>query len=554
MSGLTQVPVASNPAARTYFLSTIVITTGVMLAANYLRAPAGLSAIFYSLFVIADYWGAVSLLLILTAALVVPSIRPVNVVLRWIGEHPEQIAFTTLVALSAGTLVVYQNHPLAMDEYAQYFQSRVFARGHLAGHFPVPLLDWLIPEGFQNAFLGVSRQTGAVASMYWPSFALLLAPFAALGIPWACNPLISAATLLVIHRLALRIFNDTETAGLAILLTVASPVFFANGISYYSMPAHLFANALYALLLIDPTPRRAFAAGLLGSIALTLHNPVPHLLFALPWIGWLALRPGGMRSLVALAAGYLPLSLLLGVGWFWFIGHLQNSAPGHSQIEHVQGLGSAFSLPGASTWEARLMGLAKVWVWAVPGLPLLAAIGAWKLRHNIACRLLVAAALLTFIGYLFVPMDQGHGWGFRYFHSVWFALPLLGAAAARTSETRSLVLACAALTLVFGVGFRAWQMASFIADQRAQAPAYTGQQRRVIILDPTATFYGPDLVQNDPWLRDNAVIMITRGRTNDEAMMHTYFPEMHRVYVDKFGTVWSRTTASSETQQRAERQ
>ncbi|MGG2305238.1 hypothetical protein ACE4Z6_27835, partial [Salmonella enterica] len=82
-------------------------------------------------------------------------------------------------------------------------------------------------------------------------------------------------------------------AGLAILLTVASPVFFANGISYYSMPAHLFANALYALLLIDPTPRRAFAAGLLGSIALTLHNPVPHLLFALPWIGWLALRPGG---------------------------------------------------------------------------------------------------------------------------------------------------------------------------------------------------------------------------------------------------------------------
>ena len=115
------------------------------------------------------------------------------------------------------------------------------------------------------------------------------------GIPWACNPVISALTLIVVHRLALAVFNDHEAAGIALLLTVASPVIFADGISYYSMPAHLLANSLYALLLIQPTPRRAFAAGVVGAIALSLHNPVPHVLFAAPWLMSIAARPDRVR-------------------------------------------------------------------------------------------------------------------------------------------------------------------------------------------------------------------------------------------------------------------
>ena len=150
-----------------------------------------------------------------------------------------------------------------------------------------------------------------------------MAPFTLVGMPWACNPVLSALTLLVVHRLALYMFEDTEAAGLALLLTVASPVFFGIGISYYSMPAHLLANSLYALLLVRPTPAKAFAAGIVGSIALSLHNPVPHMLFAVPWLIWIATRQGGVRLLAALCAGYLPLCLLLGVGWFEFSTHLQ---------------------------------------------------------------------------------------------------------------------------------------------------------------------------------------------------------------------------------------
>ncbi len=92
---------------------------------------------------------------------------------------------------------------------------------------------------------------------------------------------------------------------MVLLLTVASPVIFGIGISYYSMPAHLLANSLYALLLVRPTPLRAIGAGVVGSIALSLHNPVPHTLFAIPWLIWIVTRPGGVRLVGLMCLGYL---------------------------------------------------------------------------------------------------------------------------------------------------------------------------------------------------------------------------------------------------------
>src|SRR6185437_7921307 len=138
-------------------------------------------------------------------------------------------------------------------------------------------------------------ESGAVASMYWPGLALLLTPFTLLGVPWLLNPLIGGATVRAMHRLARQFFVGEEAVGLVVLLTVASPAVTINAISFYSMPAHLLANTLFVVLLLRRTLAAALLAGIIGSLALALHNPVPHLLFALPWIGWLAVQPGGWR-------------------------------------------------------------------------------------------------------------------------------------------------------------------------------------------------------------------------------------------------------------------
>jgi hypothetical protein len=566
---LSRFPVVPSAGPRTLFLVGAIVTTAIFLWAHQLRQSGdmhGLAASFFVLFADNDYPGTVCALLILVAALFGSRYLPVRRFVQWAGDHPIVIAIITASLLALGTLFIYHDHPLSMDEYAAYFQSRVFAAGRLHGGFPAPQLDWLIPRGFQDYFLNVSRVTGSVAETYWPGFALLLTPFTWAGVPWLCNPVISALTLLVIHRLALEMFDDREAAGFALLLTIASPVIFANGISYYSMPAHLLANSVFALLLVRPTPLRAAAAGVVGSLALTLHNPVPHMLFAAPWLVWVATRQGGMRLFASLIAGYLPLCVLLGLGWFLFSGHLLReglvSAVGPAAPWHrLQHMLEIFSLPDATVVLARLIGIAKTWVWAVPGLMILAAVGAVRWRRSALCRLFTASALLTLLGYFLVPVDQGHGWGYRYFHSAWMALPLLATAAlfrparfcsesgsrSRLFEdgaTKSFVATCTLLTLVLGIGFRAWQMEDFIARDLSQVPQYTASERRVVILDARHSFYGGDLVQNDPWLRLDEIRMYSHGAAADERMMAQYYPELHRVYADRYGTVWSRASAA----------
>jgi hypothetical protein len=557
---LSNLPIARSAGARTFFFASVIVTLAIMFWIPHISSH-GLTAIFFVLFARLDRLAALCMMLILLIGAFIFA-RSVAAVPGWVGKHPLAIALGTGVVLCAGSLLIYESHPLSMDEYAQLFQSEIFAHGRLTGQFPVPLLDWLVPTFFQNQFLVVSRPTGVLISGYWPTFALLLTPFTWLGISWACNPIISALTLVVIHRLALGLFHSEESAGLAVLLTVASPVFFANGISYYSMPAHLLANAVYALLLLEPTPRRALLAGIVGSLALTLHNPVPHLLFAIPWLFWVATRPRGMRLLGCLLIGYAPLSALLGLGWFWFSSGLSHASAASgggfgAQADSLQQIANIFSLPSATLVLARTIGIAKIWLWAVPGLLILAGVGAWKWRGSSACRALAASAVLTLIGYYLVPVDQGHGWGYRYFHSAWVALPLFAAAAFtrppetehrvglfENIETRTLVVACALLTLVLGVGLRAAQIRAFMTMDQQQVPAYAGTERRVVLIDASHSFYGQDLVQNDPWLRGNVIRMISHGETADATMMREQFPNMQRVYQDSHGSVWSATGAS----------
>jgi hypothetical protein len=554
---LANLPVVRSMGARTVLLGSASFTLAIALWTNNLTAQQtiGLTPIFIRLFIL-DNAGANCSLLLLVAAMFIGLRRDPRPLMVWICDRVVPIAGGTFLTLCLGSLFIYRSYPLSLDEYCALFQSQVFASGHLAGQFPPELLDWLIPKPFQSSFLFVSPVTGQVASAYWPSF---MTPFTFLGIPWACNPAISALTLIVIRQLALRIFADRATAGLAVLLTAASPVFMADGISYYAMAAHLLANAVFALLLLEPTAKRACLAGLVGSVALTLHQPIPHMFFALPWIIWLVRRREGIALTGWLIVGYLPLCVLFGIGWFLFSTHLPHeglveAAAGNVANRFVARTGSLFVVPPASLLMARLIGIAKTAIWAVPGLLLLAGAGAWKWRHDRYCRLLILAALITLFGYLFIPADQGHGWGFRYFHSAWLALPLLAAAALQGTpgsthpaasklfedhDTRTSVVACALLTLTFGNAWHGYQIRDFISMNLEQVPPHPDSGKRVVIIDPTYAFYGWDLVRNDPWLRGDSVMMITQGRAQDAEMMRRHFPQLRKSDGNIRGTVWT---------------
>ncbi|HEY8121640.1 MAG TPA: hypothetical protein VII78_10005 [Myxococcota bacterium] len=463
----------------------------------------------------------------------------------WIGEHASSTALASFVAFAFAARFVYQAHPLSLDEYAAVFQSELFAAGRITAVTSPALLDFLVPRDMQDLFFSVSHASGAIASGYWPGFALLLAPFSALGAPWLLNPLVGAATVRLAQHTAQALFASRERAGLCALLVLGSSAVTINAASFYAMPAHLLLNLAFATLLAAPTPRRALLAGLCGGLAFTLHNPLPHALFAAPFGVWLALRADRARTLPAIALGYLPLTLLLGVGWSAL---LARELPGGAgTAARVAELSAFFVAPNAAMLAARAVGLAKLWLWAAPGALVLALLGIGAARRDVRLALWAAAAALTALGYGFVPFDQGHGWGYRYFHSAWMAIPLLACAAIHargaSDERRALAgfaAACALLGLVVLTPLRALQVHAFIAQQLSQSPRSERGTPVLVLFETGVGYYTIDLVQNDPLFARRPLAMESLGRAANAAMRRRFFPDLVLLHADERGEVWGR--------------
>jgi hypothetical protein len=502
-----------------------------------------------------DVPGAVLLIVLLVAACLAPA-RAAQAALglvEKITRRPWSTAALAFIVLCCGALYVELNHPLAQDEYAALFQSKVFAAGRLTGQFPPELIANLIPSIYVNQFLYGSFQSGAVASAYWPGFALLLTPFSFLGVPWACNPLLAALALVLMGRIAARLTGEPQAAGWAMLLALASPQFTAMAITYFSMTAHLLFNLMFVWLLLERTTLRLVLAGAVGSFALVLHNPLPHALFALPWIAWLALQPRRYRYLLALAAGYVPLAAGLGLGWAYLLSEIQGPAPyglfapDGSALERVANffwgwhvrMRSAISAGVGSVLALRGADAVRLWQWALPGLPLLAAAGWWLGRRDPRILLLGLSLACTAAGFLLIGYSQGHGWGARYLHPAWGALPVLAAAAmVRVEALRRPVAALAVLSLVAATALRGWQIHGYVDAHLAHRPPAAAQGRQVVFIEPDLDRFTQDLVQNDPFLRNDVWTMLSHGPALNRELMRLRFPGARLVYRDRRGEVW----------------
>jgi hypothetical protein len=522
--------------------------------------PVGRMLVFQYLLREQDIAGSILVIAIALAAWMLRKQTPRFDPVGSLARNPWPTAMVTFVLLCVAMLTVALGHPLAGDEHLALFQSRVFAAGHLAGEFPRDLVARLIPTGYQSRWL-VASESGHVAAIYWPGFSLLLAPFTFLGMPWACNPLLASVSLVVMAKLASRLTSDPRAGGWAMLLALASPGFVGMALSYFSMTAHLLLNLLFAWLLLGRGAPRLVAAGVVGSLALTLSNPVPHTLFALPWIVWTARQPGGRRNLMTLAAGYAPLALLLGLGWWLFLRDLQGNTsalpypPGGDLLHRGANLlwylmlefRAVFALPGEETLAKRIGEQVRLWSWAVPGLPLLALAGWWLSRRRAAELQLFAASLVsTLLGFLLVSFDQGYGWGARYVHPAWGALPILASAAMVAIERgeagpqlRNYVFRAATYSLLFATALRLFQVHLFMAEQLALRPPFENGVRQVVFITPHFDFYTQDFVQNDPFLRDPVIFFMSRGQKRDhQDVIERRFPRARLTYQGPDGHVW----------------
>jgi hypothetical protein len=465
-----------------------------------------------------------------------PILRLVN----FTAQHPIGLAVASTAMLGLGAIVVYHDYPLSMDEYAAVFQSKIFASGGLLAHVSPTLVDWLIVRGFNGSFLIASSDTGIVMGAYWPGFALLLAPFQFLNVPWLCNASLSGLSIFLIQWITREITGDRHAAGWAMLFTLASGAFIADGISYYSMQAHLTANLLFVAMLIKPAGYRAFGAGIVGSLALILHNPVPHALFAIPWIAAMAMQRDQRRFLLPLIVGYLPG---VGIGFLWLVLRSEIGLSGRD-LAAMNGIASGvFAWPDATILNNRTAALVKMMVWAMPCLFVLALIGYARQGADLRVRLLNSSAILTFVAYLFVGFDQGHGWGYRYFHSAWGVVPILAGCAMTGRSQANLRLvsfagAAAALSLLFVVPFQMLQIEQFMSQHLAQLAPPKRPGNNIYFVHPLGGFYVADMVQFDPLLRNRDLLLVSHGAVLDAQMIQRNWPSAVKVSSERAAEQW----------------
>jgi hypothetical protein len=473
-------------------------------------------------------WFAVSICLL---AVLWDRPAPMVRLAEFLADRAVRVVLLSVALIALGAVVIYHDYPLSMDEYAGVFQSKILASGHTSAVLPSGYLDWLVVRGFNGEFLVTSRETGEIIEAYWPGFALLLAPFQFLRAPWLCNAVLAGLALFFVYWITLEITREKRAAGWSLLFSIASGAFVANAISYYSMQAHLTANLLFAALLMRQNRFRAFGAGLVGSLAITLHNPVPHTLFAIPWLIAMVTNRRQWRLLPPLILGYLP-GLALGLGWLLLrsdIGLRTHDVSGLSGM--TQGV---FAWPNAALLNVRVASLVKMWIWSVPCLFIFAILGCARYRGDTHVRLLATSAVLTFVGYLFVTFDQGHGWGYRYFHSAWGAIPIL-AACAMTDRSdaawrfHSFAGAAAVLSLVLTVPFQLSQIDGFVSQHLAQLGTPRRPGNNVYFIRPSGGFYVADMVQMDPFLRNQDLYLVSRGTELDAEMVHNNWPSAVKI-------------------------
>jgi hypothetical protein len=298
------------------------------------------------------------------------------------------------------------------------------------------------------------------------------------------------------------------------------------------------ANLLYAALLIKPSRFRAFGAGLVGSLALILHNPVPHALFCIPWIAALLMQRERRRYLLPLISGYLP-GVAIGLSWLLLRSEI---GVGGAAIHGVAS--GIFVWPDSALLNSRVAALVKMAVWAMPCLFPLALLGYVRQAADSRVRLLAASAILTFVGYLFVRFDQGHGWGYRYFHSAWGVVPILAGCAMTNSGQAnsrlvSFVGATALLSLLLIVPFQLSQIDRFISEHLAQLGPPQRAGNNVYFIHPQGGFYVADMVQFDPWLRNQDLFLVSHGRELDTQFVRQNWPDAVQVSRSPAADQWS---------------
>lgn len=511
------VPPSSPHAGGTRLLQAVcfslvgVSVLGLLLDAwidrNHLNSPHHWSSnnIFFYLFSKYDRW----------AFMAYGSLAAVLVLLlpRWRSAFPWPAAGSQLrlwhvaalgfLIMSGGTFLVCLNHPLAMDEFLATFQAQIFLSGHILG--PIPD-EWREYTKAMKPVLAASDEIrGTWAANYLPVYALLRTPFYWLGVDTVLNAAYSTGAVLLTAACARKIWPNESTAPwVAALLLGLGPQFLITGMTAYAMPAHLFFSMLWLWLwLRDDTPGYLLLP-VVGVMAIGLHQPNIHAIFAAPFLLLLPFRAGWKATL------YVGCIYAIGcLGWLEFMKYRQavpaNPGAASDAAQQLRIAADLFRAPNSISFIKLGMNFTQFFVWQpfVLGVFLiLAFLNLRRCPREIWC---LAGVFLGCLGFYFLStVGQGHGWGNRFMHPFLGATALLATAGwlqIRQLPAASWLLGVSlACTLLVELPYRAWQARSVTEPFARTDQFLRSLPEPIVVVQVGEIWYGQDLVRNDATL------------------------------------------------------
>jgi hypothetical protein len=447
----------------------------------------------------------------------------------------------TLAALLLIARFALDRFPNSGDEYAYILQAQTYAGGRLWAPAP-PLPEYFRLERY-------FAKDGIWISPYQPGWALVLAPFAAVGFPlWAVAPLLGALTVPIYFRLAERLVGR-RAAWIALLALVCAPFFLLNFASYFSHGPAALAGVGFALFGVRYLQTGRWSDALIAGACvgyLGFIRAFNAVFFVLPYGLTLLMTPGRRVGLVWFGLGGAPVLAAL-LAYYALV----TGSPLRPVQDWYQQGGEPLGAPGGATILETVRRMVRLYFWTSPLFVLawVPAFLALALRRRLAFVDWILP--LTVAGFVFYGGSGGNQYGPRYFFEAWpMALLTVVRAAAPLlreqppSRWRAWAASAVLVHLAFQLGYLGPRLArehDVIAERRGLEQAVQRAQlsNAVVIVAGAVGRTRPlqpiDLARNglDP-LRRPVVFVLDRGERNRE--LRALFPD-RRFYVYRDGAL-----------------
>lgn len=415
----------------------------------------------------------------------------------------------------AGHYWVLSGYDMSRDEQMATFDANVFASGHLVASVPAFWRDHA--DALNTMFMYPAEHRGAWVSNYLPLNAALRAIVGLAATQALTGPLLNLLGALALWGCARRIWpQDRETPVVALLLYFGSAQILVNGMTSYAMPAHLALNLVWLWLFLRKMWWSDTAALAVGFVAVGLHQPIMHPMFAAPILFLLLLDKEWRRAGVYLV-GYA----VIGVFWLWWPNWTwalsQASAAGQQPdgVDYLTRLMLAVTNGSAMGVPYMMANILRFFAWQHLLLLPLLILGVRIVRSDRLAGALLAGIVLTICVMTVILPYQGHGFGYRYVHGLIGSAILLAvygwkSLGRKTPQWRSLLRRTTVAGLAVLLPMQVWMAHQFYAPF-AQASALMDQiDADYVVVGGNDVPFTADLVINPPDL-DRRPVRLIRG-------------------------------------------